>query len=55
MVSPVISISPLSTLRKALSLMIQRKLKRVLELRDNKRTGLLTMDEMINDVMAMVE
>lgn len=54
-VKPAIAVTEQLALKHAASLMTQHKLKRVLVLRDNELTGLLTMDDMINDVMTLVE
>lgn len=54
-IKPAIAISQEMAVKHAASLMSQHKLKRLLVTSDNKLVGLLTMDDMVSDILSLIE
>jgi len=54
-IKPAIAISQEMAVKHAASLMSQHKLKRLLVTSDNKLVGLLTMDDMVTDILSLIE
>ncbi|MDX1677383.1 CBS domain-containing protein [Arsukibacterium sp.] len=54
-VKPAIAVSQEMAVKYAADLMSQHRLKRLLVTSDNKLVGLLTMDDMISDILLMID
>ncbi|WP_333609093.1 CBS domain-containing protein [Arsukibacterium sp.] len=54
-VKPAIAVSQELAVKHAADLMSQHKLKRVLVTSNNQLTGLLTMDDMISDILQLID
>ncbi|GGW67770.1 CBS domain-containing protein [Alishewanella tabrizica] len=54
-IKPAIAISQEMAVKHAASLMSQHKLKRLLVTNDNKLVGLLTMDDMVSDILRLIQ
>ena len=54
-IKPALAVSQEMAVKHAASLMSQHKLKRLLVTSDNKLVGLLTMDDMVTDILSLIE
>jgi CBS domain-containing protein len=54
-IKPAISVNPEIAVKHAASLMTQHQLKRLLVTNNNKLEGLITMDDMIEDILLMID
>lgn len=54
-IKPAIAVSQEMAVKHAASLMSQHRLKRLLVTSDNKLVGLLTMDDMVSDILSLID